>query len=153
MSLCALIYHNMKGISNPSDLKQIVHICNQLYSKLPTMFTVLQGNYQLEYSASYTLNVHGISILSLKRAFESLISEQYRLLILTVGCIAVSIVYCADNHHFKIFMVRVIPKGHTKGTCILSDISSADNLVPYFQSLYGVTDVYELKGLHITKYN
>ena len=53
----------------------------------------------------------------------------------------------------EIFMVRVIPKGHTKGTCILSDISSADNLVPYFQSLYGVTDVYELKGLHITKYN
>ena len=23
------------------------------------MLTVLQGNYQLEYSASYTLNVHG----------------------------------------------------------------------------------------------
>ena len=53
----------------------------------------------------------------------------------------------------EIFMVRVIPKGHTKGTCILSDISYADNLVPYFQSLYRVTDVYELKGLHITKYN
>ena len=48
-------------------------------------------------------------------------------------------------------MVRVILKGHTKGTCILLDISSADNLVPYFQSLYGVTDVYELKGLQITK--
>ena len=53
----------------------------------------------------------------------------------------------------EIFMVRVILKGHTKGTCILSDISSADNLVPYFQSLYGVTDVCELKGLHITKYD
>ena len=26
-------------------------------------------------------------------------------------------------------------------------------LNPYFQSLYGVTDVYELKGLHITKYD
>ena len=73
MSLCALIYHNVKGISNPGDLKQIVHIGNQLYSslsklarqsfllltELPTMLTVLQGNYQLEYSASYTLNVHG----------------------------------------------------------------------------------------------
>lgn len=53
----------------------------------------------------------------------------------------------------EIFMVRVILKGHTKGTCILLDISSADNLVQYFQSLYGVTDVYELKGLHITKYD
>ena len=50
-------------------------------------------------------------------------------------------------------MVRVILKGHTKGTCILLDISSEDNLVPYFQSLYVVTDVYELKGLHITKYD
>ena len=73
MSLRALIYHNMKGISNPDDLKQIVHIGNQLYSslsklarqsfllltELPTMLTVLQGNYQLEYSASYTVNVHG----------------------------------------------------------------------------------------------
>ena len=53
----------------------------------------------------------------------------------------------------EIFMVRVILKGHAKGTCILLDISSADNLVQYFQSLYGVTDVYELKGLHITKYD
>ena len=26
MSLCALIYHNMKGIGNPDDLKQIMHI-------------------------------------------------------------------------------------------------------------------------------
>ena len=30
MSSCALIYHNMKGISNPGDLKQIRHIGNQL---------------------------------------------------------------------------------------------------------------------------
>ena len=30
MSLCALIYHNMKGISKPGDFKQIRHIGNQL---------------------------------------------------------------------------------------------------------------------------
>ena len=124
MSLCALIYHNVKGISNPGDLKQIVHIGNQLKSslsklarqsfllltELPTMLTVLQENYQLEYSASYTDNVHGETTIEryqycmgLKRAFESLISEQYRLLILKVGCIAVGIIYCADNRHFKVF--------------------------------------------------
>ena len=34
MNLCALIYHNMKGIGNPDDLKQIMHIGNQLYSSL-----------------------------------------------------------------------------------------------------------------------
>ena len=62
-----------EGISNPGHLKQIMHIGNQLYSslsklarqsfllltELPTMLTVLQENYQLEYSASYTGNVHG----------------------------------------------------------------------------------------------
>ena len=31
MSVC-LIYHNMKG--NPSDLKQLIHIGNQLYGIL-----------------------------------------------------------------------------------------------------------------------
>ena len=34
MSLCALMYHIMKGIGNPDDLKQIMHIGSQLYSSL-----------------------------------------------------------------------------------------------------------------------
>ena len=33
MSLCALMDHNMKGIGNPNDLKQIMHIGNQLLVK------------------------------------------------------------------------------------------------------------------------
>ena len=37
--------------------------------------------------------------------------------------------------------------------CFVSDISSTDNLVYYFQSLYGATDLYELKGLQLTKYD
>ena len=63
MSLCALMDHNMKGIGNPNDLKQIMHIGNQLYSSLsqlsrqsfllltdlPSMLTVLEEDYQLEY--------------------------------------------------------------------------------------------------------
>ena len=63
----------MKGIRNPDDLKQIMHIGNQLYSSLsqlsrqsfllltdlPSMLTVLEGNYQLTYNESYTGNVHG----------------------------------------------------------------------------------------------
>ena len=68
MSLWALIYTNMKGIGNPNDLKQIMHIGNQLYSSLsqlsrqsfllltdlPSMLTVLEEDYQLEYSESYS---------------------------------------------------------------------------------------------------
>ena len=38
-------------------------------------------------------------------------------------------------------MVKVTLKGRG-----LLDISSTDNLVYHFQSLYGATDLYELKG-------
>ena len=34
MSLCASIYHSMKGIGNPNELKQIMHIGSKLYSSL-----------------------------------------------------------------------------------------------------------------------
>ena len=111
----------MKGIGNPDELKQIMHIGSKPYSSLsqlsrqsfllladlPSMLTVLGEDYQLEYSESYTGNVHDEPTIEgyqycmgLKRAFESLISEQYRSYILTIGCIVVSINYCADNGHF-----------------------------------------------------
>ena len=55
------------------------------------MLTVLEEDCQLEYSESYTDNVHGEPTIEgyqycmgLKRAFESLISERYRSFILTV---------------------------------------------------------------------
>ena len=58
----------MKGIGNPDDLKQIMFIGSQLYSSLsqlsrqscllltdlPSMLTVLEEDYQLEYSESYS---------------------------------------------------------------------------------------------------
>ena len=111
----------MKGIGNPNELKQIMHIGSKLYislsqlsrqsflllADLPSMPIVLGEDYQLEYSESDTGNVHGEPTIEgyqycmgLKRAFESLISEQYRSYILTVGCIVVGICYCADNSHF-----------------------------------------------------
>ena len=162
MSLYALIYHSMKGIANPNELKQIMHIGSKLYSSLsqlsrqsfllladlPSMLTVQGGNYQLEYSESYTGNVHDEPTIEryqycmgLKRAFESLISERYRSFILTVGCIAVGISYCADCL-LEMFIVQVTFKGR-----VLLGISSTDNLVHYFQSLYGATNLYELEGL------
>ena len=39
----------------------------------------------------------------------------------------------------------VYGKSHTQGTCVLLDISSTDNSLHHFQSLYGATDLYELK--------
>ena len=113
-SLCALICHNMNGIGNSIELKQIIHIGSKLYSSLTqlsrqsflllanlsSMLTVQEEDYQLEYSESYLGNVHveptieGYQYcMGLKRAFESLISEQYRSYILTVGCIVMGISY------------------------------------------------------------
>ena len=71
-----------------------------------------------------------------------------------MGCIAVGI-YCADNGKFKVFDTHardVYGKSHPRGTCVLLDMPSMQSLVQYFQSLYGVTDVYELKGVHIGKF-
>ena len=165
----------MKGIGNPVDLKQIMHIGNQLYSSLsqlsskqsfslptdlPSMLTLLEEDYQLKYKESYTSNVYGEPtiegyqyFIGLKRAFESLISELFRSFISTVGCTAVIISYCADNGHLQcltnmleMFMVKVTLEG-----CVLLDILS-DNLVHYFQSLCGATELCELEGLQTTKY-
>ena len=63
--------------------------------------------------------------MGLKRAFESLISEGYGSFILTVGCIAVGISYCADNGHYKVFDSHardIYGKSHPQETCALLDI-------------------------------
>ena len=60
--------------------------------------------------------------MGLKRAFESLISEGYGSFILTVGCIAVGISYCADSGHYKVFDSHARGKSHPQGTCALLDI-------------------------------
>ena len=121
--------------------QQIMHLGNQLYNslsqlarqsillliELPTMLTVLEKNYQLEYSETCTGNVHVEAVIQgcqycvgLKRAFETLLSQQYRSFILTVCCIVVGIVCCADQMAIlmcltlmlEIFMERVILRGH-----------------------------------------
>ena len=48
----------------------------------------------------------------------------------------------------EMFMVKVTLEGRG-----LLDVSSTDNLVHHFQSLYGATDLYELIVLQITKYD
>ena len=48
----------------------------------------------------------------------------------------------------EMFMVKVTLEGRG-----LLNVSSTDNLVHHFQSLYGATDLYKLKGLQITKYD
>ena len=124
MSLSALIYNKIKGIHSCNDLVQIMEMGNQLYStlsqftgqvylmqtELPSMIAMFEKNYQLNYSESYTGNLHHFDSIiegyqysmSIDRAFESLLSQNYTSFILTVGCIGVSI-YHTDNGSYKIF--------------------------------------------------
>ena len=66
-----------------------------MQSELPTVLNVFDADYQLEYSKSYSGNVHQEIAIggyqyckSLGRAFESLISESF---------------YCNSNMGFKVF--------------------------------------------------
>ena len=171
MSLCSLIYNNKQGISSGNDLIQIMNIGNQLYSslsqlarqsylmqtELPTMLNVLDTDYQLEYSESYTGTVGQETAIegyqyctSLQIAFESLLSQNYTNFILTVGCVGVSI-YCNVDVGFKIFDSHardVYGRAHPQGTCVLLKALSLDSLVCYFQSLHN-NDMFEVKGVHV----
>ena len=71
MSLCALIYSRIRRITSV-DMIQIVVVGNQIYSslsllarqsvlmltELPGMVTVFEQFFHLEYSDSYTCNIH-----------------------------------------------------------------------------------------------
>ena len=73
MSLCTLIYCKIRRITSVDHMIQIMIVGNQLYSglsplarqsmlmltELPGMVTVFQRFFQLEYSGSYTCNIHG----------------------------------------------------------------------------------------------
>lgn len=119
------------------------------------MLTIAEENCRHEYSASYSGNVHGEATiegyeycLGVKRAFESLISQQYRSFILTVDCITVGIVYCIDNGYFKLFDSHtrdICGESYRQGTRVLLDIPSKVNLVQYFSKFMWNTSNYELK--------
>ena len=73
MSLCALIYSKITKITSVDDITQIVIVGLQLYSslsllarqsmlmltELPGMVAVFEKFLHLEYSDSYTFNIHG----------------------------------------------------------------------------------------------
>ena len=165
-----LIYNIKQGISSANDLIQIMNIGNQFYlslsqlarqsylmrTELPTMLNVLDTDYQLEYSESYTGTVGRETTIagyqcctSLQIAFESLLSQNYTNFILTVGCIGVSI-YCNVDIGFKIFDSQardVYSRAYPQGTCVFLEALSLDSLVCYFQSPYN-NDMFEVTGVH-----
>ena len=176
MSLSALIYNKIKGIHSCNDLVQIMEMGNQQYStlsqctgqvylmqtELPSMIAMFEKYYQLNYSESYTGNLHHCdSIIEgyqysmfIDRAFESLLSQNYTSFILTIGCVGVSI-YHTDNGSYKIFDSHArdeYGRSHPSGTCVLLEVPSIQSLVQYFQTIHSLTDNYELRGVQISTY-
>ena len=160
MSLCALIYRKIRRITSVDDMIQIMTVRNQLYSslsllarqsmlmltELPEMFTVFERFFQLEYSESYTCNMHGdvrIEGYHYCMPLETLLALNYNSFILTVGIIGV------DSHVRDMY-----GDSHSQGTCVLLEIPSMLKLVQYFQSLCTRRneDIYELKGVHIANF-
>ena len=123
-------------------LIQIMTVGNQLYSylsllarqsmlmltDLPEMVTVFERFFQLEYSESYTCNMHGdarIEGYHYCMPLETLLALNYNSFILTVGIIGV------DSHARDMY-----GNSHSQGTCVLLEIPFIHKLVQYFQRPY-----------------
>ena len=92
-----------------SVLARLHHQDFLLLTELPQMVTVLETNYQMEYSPSYTGNIHDVSssvnflyCMPLGNALQILIAENYQSFILTIQCNTVAI-YCYGDGRFRIF--------------------------------------------------
>ena len=84
--------------------------------------------FQLEYSESYTCNMHGdarIEGYHYCMPLETLLALNYNSFILTVRIIGV------DSNARNMY-----GNNHSQGTCVLLEIPSMHKLVQYFQSLY-----------------
>ena len=107
----SLIYNNKQGINSADDLgnrlysslSQLTRQSFLMQTELPTLLNVLETDYELQYSESYTGTIHQEATIegcqyctSLDRAFQSLISENFNNFVLTIGCTAVAI-YCKGN--------------------------------------------------------
>lgn len=72
-------------------------------------------------------------------------SKKYRSLIFTTSLISVTFVYSPDDV-FDSQARDIFGKSYSQRTCLLLDISWRDKVVQYFQNIYGITEMYELKG-------
>ena len=130
-----------------------------LLTELPTMVTVLNTNYQLEFTESYSGSLHNATlnenipyVMPLDCALQTLIQEGYISFLLTIGCSTVAI-YTTSNDVLKIFDSHArdsfgMCDGH--GTCVLLEVNSINNLIEYLKNLHKTDILFELKGVKIT---
>ena len=95
-----------------------------MLTELQEMVTVFERFFQLEYSESYTCNMHGdarIEGYHYCMPLEILSDLNYNSFILTVGIIGV------DSHTRDMY-----GNSHRQGTCVLLEIPSMHKSVQYF---------------------
>ena len=145
MSLCALIYSKITKITSVDDMTQIMIVSNcgiQLYSslsllarqsmliltELPGMVTVFEQFFHLEYSDSYTCNIHHYCIChSQGTAFETLLALNYNSFSLMVTIIGVGI-YSIEAGGYNVFDSHardMYHNSHSEGTCIVGNTINA----------------------------
>jgi len=169
MSLCALLYSKITKITSVGNMTQIIIVSIQLYSslsllarqsmlmltELPGMVTVFEQYFHLEYSDSYTCNIHHYCIChSQDTAFETLLALNYNSFILMVAIIGVGIysIEAGEFNEFDSHARDIYHNSHSEGTCLLLERPSMHKLVQYFQTLHRNGDIYELKGVHVTTF-
>ena len=117
-----------------------------MLTELSEMVTVFEWFFQLEYSESYTCNMHGdarIEGYHYCKPLETFLALNYNSFILS-GRINV-----VDSHARDMY-----GNSHSQGTCVLLEMPSMHKLVQYFQSLHTCRneDIYELKGVRIANF-
>ena len=126
-----------------------------MLTELPGMVTVLEQFFHLEYSDSYTCNIHHYCIChSQDTAFETLLALNYNSCILTVAIFGAGI-YSIEVGEFNVFDSHardMYHNSHSEGTCVLLEIPSMHKLVQYFQTLDRNEDIYELNSVHVATF-
>ena len=112
-----------------------------MLTELPGMVTVFEQFFNLEYSDSYTCNIHHYCMChSQDAAFETLLALNYNSFILKVAIIGAGIYSIeAGDLMYLILMLEI---------CIITVIVM-HKLVQYFQTLHRNEDIYERKGVHV----
>ena len=109
------------------------------------MVIVFNVNYQLQYSPSYTGNIHGTCevqdfnyCVSFANAMQALLGKSYNSFLLTILSTTVGF-YCNGYGKFKIFDYHgrdSYGMSHPQGTRVLLEVNTLNELIKNFQGLY-----------------
>ena len=123
------------GIQLYSCLSLLARQSMSMLTELPGMVTVFEQFFHLEYSYSYTSNIHLYFIChSQVTAFQTLLALNYNSFILPVAIIGVGI-YSTEAGGYNAFDSHardMYHNSHSEGTCVLLEIPSMHKLVQYF---------------------